>query len=382
MGGTRAPTRLVLCCALFSLLAASLHGAATTTESIHHHKQRHGNGTAAAAAARRKKSEGASRVSCNMFQGSWVYDESYPLYDSSSCPFLEPEFDCQRYGRPDKSYLKYRWKPDACELPRFNGLDFLARMKGKKILFVGDSISLNQWESLGCMLHAAVPSAKTTFTRGSTLSAITFEDYGVSIMLYHTTYLVDIVSESIGRVLKLDSIQSGSAWLAADVLIFNTWHWWTHKGNSQPWDYVQDGSQVYRDMDRLVAFNKGLSTWAKWVDSNVNPAKTKVFFQGISPTHYQGSDWGDKNTKNCYQQTQPISGSTYPGGSVPAQGIVNSVLGSMSKPAYLLDITLLSQLRRDAHPSAYSGDHSGIDCSHWCLAGLPDTWNQILYAAL
>jgi hypothetical protein len=54
----------------------------------------------------------------------------------------------------------------------------------------------------------------------------------------------------------------------------------------------------------------------------------------------------------------------------------------MSKPVFLLDITLLSQLRRDAHPSAYSGGHPGNDGSHWCPAGLPDTWNQILYASL
>ncbi|URE19319.1 hypothetical protein MUK42_36705, partial [Musa troglodytarum] len=216
-------------------------------------------------------------------------------------------------------------------------------------------------------------------------------------MLYHSTYLVDIVEERIGRVLRLDSIQSGAAWLGVDVLVFNTWHWWSHKGKKQPWDYVRDGDQVRKDMDRLVAFNKGLTTWAKWVDSNINPAATKVFFQGISPTHYKlsytdstsdltafflrsgnsGAEWGDKNAKNCYRQTQPVNGSTYPGGPVPAQGVVTSVLGAMSKPVHLLDITLLSQLRRDAHPSAYSGDHPGMDCSHWCLAGLPDTWNQI-----
>lgn len=57
--------------------------------------------------------------------------------------------------------------------------------------------------------------------------------------------------------------------------------------NTSRWDYVQDGGQVMKDMDRLTAFSKGMSTWARWVDSNVDTSKTKVYFQGISPTHYK-----------------------------------------------------------------------------------------------
>lgn len=62
------------------------------------------------------------------------------------------------------------------------------------------------------------------------------QDYGVSLLLYRSPYLVDITREKIGRVLKLDSIQQGNAWKGMDMLIFNTWHWWTHKGSAQSYD--------------------------------------------------------------------------------------------------------------------------------------------------
>lgn len=94
----------------------------------------------------------------------------------------------------------------------------------------------------------------------------------------------------------------------------------------------------------------------------------------------RGREWNEPR-KTCNGQMQPLTGSTYPGGSLPAASIVSRVLSTMRTPVYLLDITTLSQLRKDAHPSTYGGD-GGTDCSHWCLPGLPDTWNQLLYAAL
>ena len=53
------------------------------------------------------------------------------------------------------------------------------------------------------------------------------------------------------------------------------------------WDYVQVNKKLYKDMNRFVAFYQGLTTWARWVEKNLNPAQTKVFFLGISPVHYQ-----------------------------------------------------------------------------------------------
>ena len=56
----------------------------------------------------------------------------------------------------------------------------------------------------------------------------------MTLHLYRTTYIVDISKEKIGRVLNLGAIEGGAdAWKNMDVLVFNSWHWWTHKGQSQ-----------------------------------------------------------------------------------------------------------------------------------------------------
>ncbi|CAN1810474.1 Protein trichome birefringence-like 38 [Linum perenne] len=277
----------------------------------------------------------ASSSTCNLFQGRWVVvsDDSYPLYDSS-CPYIDDQFDCEKFGRPDRQYLKYSWLPDSCSLARdrFDGVEFLGRWRGKKMMFVGDSLSLNMWESLSCMIYASIPNVKTKFFRSGTFSYVTFLDYSVTVYMYRTPYLVDIVQEKAGKVLDLNSIRAGNAWTGMDVLVFNSWHWWTHTG-------------------------------------------PKSYYEKC-----RGQEWNQPK-KNCNGEAEPLSGSSYPAGAPPAAAVVNKVLTTMKTQVYLLDITTLSQLRKDAHPSSYGGG-PGTDCSHWCLPGLPDTWNQLLSAAL
>ncbi|KAI3445104.1 hypothetical protein Pfo_001769 [Paulownia fortunei] len=328
--------------------------------------------------------EQVKQKGCNVYEGNWVYDESYPLFNSRKCPFIRKEFDCIKFGRSDDEYLKYRWQPNDCDLPRFDGVKFLRKLKGKNVMFIGDSISLNQWQSLTCLLYTALYGSNVTQEANDSMSTVTFQDYGVSVAYFPSHYLVDIEMERFGRVLKLDSLKNGEIWKQVDVLIFNTWGWWQRRGTEQLWDYIEDDGIIVEDMDRMVAFTKALMKWAKWVDSYVNSYQTKVFFRGISPSHYKGVEWNEPGVRNCSEETRPLTGSTYPTREPLAAKVVKEILSiniSSSKSVHLLEITTLSQLRKDGHPSTHNGSNR-MDCTHWCLAGVPDTWNQLLYTQL
>lgn len=61
---------------------------------------------------------------CDVFDGDWVWDENYPLYQSKDCSFLDEGFRCTENGRPDLFYTKWRWQPRLCNLPRFVDASF------------------------------------------------------------------------------------------------------------------------------------------------------------------------------------------------------------------------------------------------------------------
>jgi len=56
---------------------------------------------------------------CDVYEGSWVRDDSYPLYNAGSCPYIHGSFNCFANGREDNMYEKYRWQPKNCKVPRY-----------------------------------------------------------------------------------------------------------------------------------------------------------------------------------------------------------------------------------------------------------------------
>ncbi|MBA0833407.1 hypothetical protein Goarm_017724 [Gossypium armourianum] len=343
---------------------------------------------------------------CNLFSGKWVYDnKSYPLYKERECTFMSDQLACEKFGRKDLNYQFWRWQPHQCDLPRFNATALLERLRNKRLVFVGDSLNRNQWISMICLVDSAIPPAFKSMHNNGSINVFKAKEYNATIEFYWSPLLVESNSDDPvnhrvpDRIVRVEAIEKHARhWTDADILIFNTYLWWRRRQMKVLWgsfESPEDG--IYKTVKLPRVYEMALRTWARWLEVHVNRNKTLLFFMSMSPTHEMADKWGGTSGENCYGETEPVMKEGYAGDGVSPRMMraVESVLGELKTRGLnvqMINITQLSDYRKEGHPSIYrkhwetipqqqlSNPKTFSDCIHWCLPGVPDLWNQILYA--
>ncbi|CAN4097095.1 unnamed protein product [Withania somnifera] len=337
---------------------------------------------------------------CDLFKESWVKDENYPIYKPGSCPYVDVAFDCQTNGRPDSHYLYWRWKPHGCHLPRF-----LKRLKGKRLMLVGDSINRNQFESLLCILREGLANKSRMckihgykITKGRGYYVFKFEDYDCTSEFVRSHFLVregvrinpqgnsnptlSIDQRELTFLSSIRSIDGLMERLLGCFFFFSSYNisgCYRCKKN-----YYIEGNPIYPTFNVVEDYRRALKTWAKWVDENMSSEKL-IIYRGYTLAHYRSGDWDSGGS--CSKETEPVLRGAILGNYPLKMKIVEEVIQEIWMPVVLLNVTQLTNFRKDDHPSVYvkvaaGGRRARQDCSHWCPPGIPDAWNELIYATL
>ncbi|KAJ0885890.1 putative PMR5 domain, PC-Esterase [Helianthus annuus] len=351
---------------------------------------------------KKQDSPAAENQSCTNFgRGKWVRDDTRPLYSGFGCKqWLSSMWACRLTQRTDFEYEKLRWQPKDCQTDDISGPKFLKRMQDKTLAFIGDSLGRQQFQSLMCMITGGeerqdVQDVGKEYGLVKARGSVRPDGWAYRFLVTNTTILY-YWSASLCNLEPIDP-RNKTTYIAMHldrppaflqryinrfhVVVLNTGHHWNRgKLNANRWVmYVGGKPNTDRKIaDIASAKNLTVHSIVKWVNGELRKYPgLKAFYRSISPRHFFNGDWNsggtcDSSTPGALEVLQNVSSDSLASGAVKGTDVK------------LLDITALSEVREEGHISRYSiGATPGMqDCLHWCLPGIPDTWNELLFAQI
>ncbi|CAI5983174.1 unnamed protein product, partial [Closterium sp. NIES-64] len=215
-------------------------------------------------------------TTCDLSVGSWVANPSrQPQYTGESCKSLSRAFNCQRNGRVNMRYLQYEWRSPGCRIERFDASAFLEHMRNKVFLVVGDSVSMNFFGALQCLLETATPTKSRDgplFPGGPRTRALIAPQFNATFLSHASSFLVqstpsgDRTTASTWTV-HLDQVHPNWSPVLpySDYVVFGTGAWYTI-ANLKKRHYMVDNKEQPSE-NRMATMQTALHTVARFTRS-------------------------------------------------------------------------------------------------------------------
>ncbi|KAL9230566.1 hypothetical protein vseg_005903 [Gypsophila vaccaria] len=342
---------------------------------------------------------------CELFRGKWVPNlKKTHYYTSQSCKTIPDSKNCFKNGRNDTDFVNWMWKPNECELPKFNPNKFLEIVGGKKLGFIGDSVARNHMESLLCLLSQAETPTDVYKDSEDRFRTWHFPSSNFTLMIFWSQFLVKYEERMVNNSgtgnfnLHLDKVDE--KWASnlpdLDYAIISTAHWFFRK------NYLYKHGKlvgcVYCNEPNVpeLGVNHALRMSIRGALKHINKCRNckkglLTLVRTFSPAHFENGAW---NTGGTCNRTSPYTEINAKEKSFELE------LGELQvkeverarkegrrngKKFQALDVTRVMLMRADGHPGEH-WDNKWMqgynDCVHWCMPGPVDIWNDFLLAVM
>ncbi|KAG8367007.1 hypothetical protein BUALT_Bualt16G0027600 [Buddleja alternifolia] len=339
---------------------------------------------------------------CDLFSGEWVPNPGGPYYTNDTCNAIQEHQNCIKFGRPDRGFLKWRWKPDDCELPVFDPNQFLELVRGKSLAFVGDSVARNHMQSLICLLSRVAQPEDLSDPLDQN-KRYQYREHDFNISIFWSPYLVKTEKTDPNdekRPFKLYLDEFDEHWTSNvtpfDYVIISAGHWFFRPTyfylNHRLIGCLYCSESNVSHLTSYFSYRRAFRTAFRAINAAAN-FNGVVFLRTFAPSHFEGAAWdrgGDCARTGPYKRNETVledySREMY---MIQLEELrIAQRAGRTSGGKFrLFDATKAMLLRPDGHPSKY-GHWPGAnrsfpnDCVHWCLPGPIDSWNDFLQELL
>jgi hypothetical protein len=258
--------------------------------------------------------------------------------------------------------LKYQWIPNSCILEPFNPDHFGQLLRDKTVLFVGDSLMRQQYNSLrfllGYQVHDTSLQPECFTLSGGTRFCFLWSKYLVNAQ--------EILKQS--DILDTNALLLNETWFniltneKIDYMIMSVGHHW-HK--------------IDKHFEKYDATVRAVLQYLK------NNFKGKAVYYRTSSSGHYGCDKPEKSQILSQQQSYTRRIDRYRW-QIPIQKEViwHETASELGLSFFKVLNISNTNLRPDGHIEYKIRKNIVEDCLHWCLPGIPDFWNLFLYNAI